>query len=112
MFGTKTSVGIDISDDELKDRINKRAEKWLTGNLIEEAKSLHREGLSYERMRVIGLEYTVLADYLEKKIDKDELLEKIKTKTWQYARKQKMWFKRDKRICWVNSPEKANELLN
>ena len=56
--------------------------------------------LSFERMTELGLEYRYLAEYLQMKINKKELILILSTKIWQYARRQKAWWKKDIRIKW------------
>lgn len=91
--------GIDRSD--LRERIEKRLLARMEAGMINEARLLHTNGLSYERMDELGLEYRYLAQYLKKEITKDELLKILPTKIWQYARRQKTWFRRDPSIIWV-----------
>ena len=50
--------------------------------MVQEAKRLHKEGLSYKRMSELGLEYRYLALYLQKKITKPQLLDKIEQGNW------------------------------
>ena len=73
--------------------------------MLNEAKKLHKKGLSYKRMRELGLEYKFLADYLEKKINKKDFIEKLEKEIWQYTKRQITWFKRDKRIKWFDPSE-------
>ncbi len=92
-------IGIDRPD--LRERIEKRLQTRMEAGMINEARLLHDNGLSYERMDELGLEYRYLAQYLKKEITKDELLKILPTKIWQYARRQRTWFRRDKTIQWV-----------
>ena len=74
--------------------------------MIAEAKRLHRKGLSWKRMDELGLEYRYLARYLRGTITKDEMIEQLNKAIWQYARRQKRWFKRDKNIVWFALKDK------
>lgn len=106
-------IGLEFRDEELKKRIHKRLVDRIGKGMIEEAKKLHENGLSYERMNELGLEYRYLAEYLQDIISKEELIKILNTKIWQYARRQKTWFKRDERIHWIkpNETEKAFKLV-
>ena len=53
-----------------KERIRKRLVQRIKASMINEAKSLHRQGLSWKRMHELGLEYRYLALYLQGKISK------------------------------------------
>ncbi len=94
-------IGIKIPNEELKKRINKRIEKWFKRGLLKEVRNLHQKGLSWKRMFEIGLEYKLVAWYLSKGIFDTSQLKKIMAeKTWQYAKRQMTWFRRDKNIVW------------
>jgi tRNA dimethylallyltransferase len=100
-------IGIKIEEKELKEKINKRIEKWFKKGLLKEVQNLHKKGLSWKRMGEIGLEYKLVAEYLMSKSDFDtsQLKKKMSEKTWQYAKRQITWFKRDKKINWFGSEE-------
>ncbi len=93
-------VGLDFPDEILKERIAKRLEKRLLMGMIDEVKRLHDESVSFERLENFGLEYKYIAEFLQEKIREDEMKELIKLKSWQYAKRQMTWFKRDERINW------------
>ncbi|HRH27103.1 MAG TPA: tRNA (adenosine(37)-N6)-dimethylallyltransferase MiaA [Parcubacteria group bacterium] len=98
-------IGLVLSNEDLRSKINKRLKLRIKQGMIEEAERLHKKGLSYERMRELGLEYRYLADFLEKKISKIEMISKLETEIWRYAKRQMTWFKKDKRIKWFNPKE-------
>lgn len=109
-------IGIKVPDEELKKRINIRLEKRIEIGMIEEAEKLHKDGLSYERMRELGLEYGALVDFLDNKITKEEMVARLQTEIWQYAKRQMTWFKRDTEIKWFNPkdplvPEEVKRFL-
>lgn len=95
-------IGLDLPDGQLRSRIHQRTVERSNRGMFEEAQRLHNNGVPLERMRELGLEYAILADWLENNITKEAALERIETADWQYARKQRMWFARDKRIVWYN----------
>ncbi len=94
-------IGIKIPETELKKRINKRLEKRIKIGMIAEAKNLHKRGLTHKRMRELGLEYGALADFLDKKINKKEMEERLQKEIWQYAKRQMTWFKKNKDVIWL-----------
>lgn len=103
-------IGTSVADQELRTRIRARLirrievpnENGLT--MIQEAEKLHSPTsevrLSYERMEELGLEYRYLAEFLQMKITKEDLIEILSAKIWQYAKRQKTWWKKDSRIKW------------
>ncbi len=96
-----TIIGISISKEKLKENIHKRLIDRLDKGMIEEVKNLHANKLSYERMYELGIEYKYIAEYLEEKITKDEMMKQIELKSLQYAKRQMTWLKRDKSVKWV-----------
>ena len=96
-----TWIGLTFPDQVLKDRINLRLKKRIDAGMIEEAEGLHKKGLSWKRMEALGLEYRYLARHLQGKISKEEMITLLEQKIWQYARRQKAWFKRNTEIEWV-----------
>lgn len=93
-------LGIKISNEELKIRINKRIEKWFKMGLLKEVKNLHKKGLSWKRMAEIGLEYKIVSLFLRGKISRSEMIKLMQKKTWGYAKRQRLWFKKTLNVVW------------
>ena len=93
-------IGLTVPADELKTRIRSRLMRRIEAGMIEEAQRLHSEGLSYGRMNELGLEYRYEADLLQGKLSREEFIDTLSAKIWQYAKRQMTWFKRDGRIRW------------
>ncbi len=100
------SIGITLSKEELRERIEKRLNLRLEAGMIEEAKRLHTDGLSYERMEALGLEYKYLAYFLQEKMTRAAMQEKLTTEIWRYAKRQLMWLKRMKEVQWHTPTER------
>ena len=100
-------IGILPPDALIRERISKRLLKRLDSGMIGEAQRLHASGVSYERMEELGLEYRYLARFLQGQIDREQLIAELSTKIWQYARRQKTWWKRNKSIRWFPSLQAA-----
>ncbi len=95
-------IGLKLQPLELKKKIEKRLSARFKQGMIAEAERLHKKGLSFKRMRELGLEYRYLADYLENRISKDELIAKLQTEIWRYSKRQMTWFKKDRRVNWLD----------
>jgi len=99
-------IGLMPPDAVLRQRIHDRLIKRLDGGMIEEAQRLHKpiseggSGLSYERMDELGLEYRYLAQLLQGKITRKQFTPELETRIWQYARRQRTWWRRNKSITW------------
>ncbi len=79
--------------DMLKSRIAQRARKMLDNGWIEEAQRAIDAGLFATPTAHQALGYRQIDTFLRGGFDRDTLLEKICTATWQYARRQRTWFK-------------------
>ena len=84
---------IERESDILKERIRKRAKVMLDCGWIEETEKARAKGLFNTPTAHQALGYKIIAEYLNGKFDKDTLIENISTATWQYARRQRTWFR-------------------
>jgi len=79
--------------------------------MIEEVKKLRQTGVSWKRLEEFGLEYRFVAQYLQKKIKYDEMINLIQKESEHFAKRQMTWFKKDKRIIWIKKPKEAKKLV-
>lgn len=92
--------GLNPDEKTLRKNIHARLISRMKKGMIAEVKKLHEAGLSWKRLEELGLEYKYLALYLQNKITKEEMLLEIEAKSWQFAKRQIRWFKRNKKIRW------------
>lgn len=106
-------IGLRWSDEDLRKRIHDRLLARMQQGLVAEVKNLHTKGLSWKRMEELGLEYRYVSRCIRDKITKEEMLEQLETKIWQYARRQRTWFRRNEEIRWfeVNEMKKIENLV-
>ena len=104
-------IGLVLPDEVLKERIYKRIIKRIKLGMIDEVQDLHDKGLSWARMGDLGLEYRYISQYLQGHMTKSEMINKLNKETWQYAKRQKTWFKRDRNTIWIN-PLNKTEIKN
>jgi len=104
-------LGIKKDKKELEKLINKRLLKRLKIGMITEVKKLHNPpaggGVSWKRLEKFGLEYKYLALFLQKKITKEEMIERIQKESEHYAKRQMTWFKRNPHIHWLTNLKTA-----
>ncbi len=118
-------IGLDTDDTVLKERILKRIHSRIKKGMIDEAVALHKKGLSYARMRELGLEYRHLADLLhgqnkagQKNLSaRKKFIELLNIDIWHYVKRQRAWFKRDAGVLWVEPKKvgvekKVNGIVN
>ncbi|MDZ7725987.1 MAG: tRNA (adenosine(37)-N6)-dimethylallyltransferase MiaA [Candidatus Campbellbacteria bacterium] len=102
-------IGLYLPREKLKNRIKNRLESRLEIGMVEEAKKIHSNGISYKRMDELGLEYRYLAKYLQNEMTYEEMKEKLETEIYQYSVRQLRWFRRDNRIKWF-TPEENDQI--
>ncbi len=94
-------IGLNLSLTELKERIHNRLIKRLESGMIEEVSSLHNNGMTYERMEELGLEYRYISRFLNGKINEEEMIKELESEIFKYAKRQLVWFRRNKDIEWI-----------
>lgn len=100
-------VGLTLDRESIREKIHKRLFRRMEkGALVREVSNLHKKGVSWKRLYDLGLEYRYLSLYLQKKMTKEEMLEKLEQEIAQFARRQMQWFKRNKDIKWFAPTEK------
>ena len=97
---TAIKIGLDLPDEELRKKILARIHARLKKGMLAEARRLQKQGLSWKRMEALGLEYRLLAQHLRGKLSKQEFVDVLAKEIWQYVRRQRTWFRRDKSIVW------------
>ncbi|MDD5697907.1 MAG: tRNA (adenosine(37)-N6)-dimethylallyltransferase MiaA [Victivallaceae bacterium] len=80
--------------DELKRRIAERTRVMLDAGWIEEAEKALKAGILKTPTAHQALGYNIIGEYLDKKISYDTMRDRIITATWQLARRQITWFKK------------------
>ena len=93
-----------VLDERIGARLRVRLEEE---GLIEEVEGLLAEGLSYDRLDALGLEYRFIADYLRGRLaDIDALHAALSKAIRKFARRQLSWFRRMERhgvkIHWLD----------
>jgi tRNA dimethylallyltransferase len=103
-------VGLALPPEALKERIKVRLLSRIKKGMIKEVKNLHNNGTSWKRLNAFGLEYRHVSLYLQNKIKKSEMIEKLYTDIWHFAKRQITWFKRDSNTIWFD-PREENEKI-
>lgn len=112
LFYDFLKIGIKKSPEELKGLIKKRLLRRLKQGMIREVKSLHeKQKISWQRLDDLGLEYRYISRYLRGTLSKQEMIEAIEKESWQYAKRQMTWFKRDKDIYWISETDEVIKLV-
>ena len=92
-------IALNLPREELFDRINKRVDVMMAAGLADEALAL----TAYRHLNTLQtVGYTELFEYAAGRYSLDEAIEKIKTNTRRYAKRQLTWFKKDTEYQWFN----------
>ncbi len=94
-------IGIGVERETLNEKIKKRLNERFEEGMITEVQNLHKNGVSYEWMERIGLEYRWIARFLRNQIGEKEMREKLYFDIIHYAKRQMTWLKRNKNIVWL-----------
>lgn len=90
----------------LRQRIAERLRQRLEQGLIEEVQDLHRSGLGWQRLERYGLEYRLVAEFLQERLSREDLIRQLTTAIQQFAKRQETWFRRMERqgveIHWLD----------
>jgi len=78
---------------------------------VEEVQSLVKQKYGWNLSSMSSIGYNHIGFYLKGEMTLDEAINLLKRDTRRYAKKQLSWFRRDKRIKWVNNYEEARELV-
>ena len=100
-------IGLDMDDDALKQRMHYRLLARIKAGMVNEVKKLHKQGVTWKRLESFGLEYRQVAMFLQNKITKEQMIENLKKEIWHFIKRQRTWFKRDRKILWY----KPNQIL-
>jgi len=87
--------------EELYNRINKRVDIMIEQGLIDEVKYIYDKYSKFPTA-MQGLGYKEVVEYLENKISKEEMINKIKQETRRYAKRQLTWFRKNKETMWLD----------
>ncbi|MDA9647461.1 tRNA (adenosine(37)-N6)-dimethylallyltransferase MiaA [Candidatus Pelagibacter sp.] len=104
-------IYIDYPREELIQRIHKRAEQMIKIGAINEVKRFLKLKVRKDKSvnKAIGIHE--IKEYLEKRKDMDDVIEKISIKTRQYAKRQSTWA-RGNMISWLKlRPQDLNKFL-
>jgi tRNA dimethylallyltransferase len=91
--------GLNRPREELYRRIEQRIESMFKDGLIEEVRRLMETKVSLSAAQALG--YKEITGYLRGEYSQEEAKALLKKNTHQFVRRQLSWFRRDKRIEWI-----------
>ena len=94
--------------DVLNQRIHKRVDEMFSLGLIEETQILIKRGLRDNRNACQALGYRQVLDLLDGELSLESVVDKVKIKTRQFAKRQRSWFRNQMQCDLLDWPEDEN----
>ncbi|HEX6393248.1 MAG TPA: tRNA (adenosine(37)-N6)-dimethylallyltransferase MiaA [Acidimicrobiales bacterium] len=94
-------AGIWLPRRVVSDRIDARFDRMVSHGLVEEVKRLRASPAGLSRTARQALGYREILDHLERGTSLDGAVAEAKRRTRAFARRQRMWWRRDPRIVWL-----------
>lgn len=108
------AYAIDYPREKLYERINLRVDAMFEDGLLDEVKHLLQSGVSFDCQSMKAIGYKEFKDYFDNVATIDEVREKIKKNSRNYAKRQLTWFKKMPNLCWCDvsdAKRKIEELI-
>jgi len=104
-------IYIDFPRTELLERIKLRVYEMIKTGAVQEVKKFNKLRVQKSKSAYKAIGVNELREYLNKKIEIDEVIEKISIKTRQYAKRQRTWG-RGNMLDWNKvTPKSINKFL-
>ena len=106
---TRNYCAIAIQEDReiLYDKINRRVDKMFSHGLVDEVEQLLQSGLSFENQSMKAIGYKEFKEYFDGTCSLDDVKEKIKQNSRNYAKRQFTWFRKFPNIIWCKNHSEA-----
>lgn len=100
-------IGLNLKREKLYKRISDRTDRMISSGLLDEVRALKKRGFTpgLKALKTVG--YQELFEYLARRCDLPAAIERIKLNTKRYAKRQMTWFRKDKRIIWMDREEEG-----
>lgn len=87
---------------DLKSRIERRVDRMFAEGLVAETERLLNAGLRKNRTAMQAIGYRQVVEHLAGERSLAETIALVKQRTWQFARRQLTWFRRQPGVRWLN----------
>ena len=106
-------IGINGDRDDLRGRLEARVHKMWDQGLIDEVRALEPKGIRDGKTSSVAIGYAQALKQIDGEMSEIEAIADTVRLTQKYARRQMSWFRRDKRIQWLDyqDPEATSKAL-
>ncbi len=91
----------------LRQRIAERLQTRLEQGMIAEVQGLYDAGVTWQQLEFYGLEYRFIAHYLQGKLSRNDMVQKLSRAIGQFAKRQETFFRRMEKqgvqINWLDA---------
>ncbi|MBD3426383.1 MAG: tRNA (adenosine(37)-N6)-dimethylallyltransferase MiaA [Candidatus Omnitrophica bacterium] len=101
--------GLELPRKVIYGRINVRVERMFREGLAEEVRELKKRQLSLTAEKALGIKE--LGAFLEGGLSLEKAGEELKKNTRRYAKRQLTWFRKDRRINWIDAQRPVEEIV-
>ncbi len=98
-------IGLTLPREELNTRINTRVDNMMEKGLIDEVRGLIEKGYSKDLRSFQALGYKEVVQYLDGTWAKEQMIEELKKRTRNFAKRQMTWFKRFQNVKWFEASD-------
>jgi tRNA dimethylallyltransferase len=95
-------LGLDLDTEELDRRVEARVAGMFDAGLVDEVRDLEKKGLRDGRTASRALGYQQVLDQFDGGADMAAAAAATAQATRRFVRRQRSWFRRDKRITWLD----------
>ena len=96
-------LGLHVDPEVLRARIDARVDKMIENGLVNEVNNLIARGFEEAITAPQAIGYKEICAYLRGDCSLEQAAESIKIATHRYAKRQRTWFRKDKRIHWIDA---------
>ena len=107
-----TLVGVALPSEVVATRIEERYRQQLVAGFLDEARALRARPAGLSRTARQALGYRELLAHLDGGLELDAAVDLAVRRTRRFARRQRVWFRRDPRIRWLTADRDPMTLLD
>lgn len=105
------AYAINYPREKLYERINLRVDKMFEEGLLEEVNGLLQQGVTFDCQSMKAIGYKEFKDYFDGVATLDDVREKIKKNSRNYAKRQLTWFRKMPNLIWYDDIEEAKRKI-
>lgn len=98
-----TFIGLAVEPSRLRERIDARVDTMIEAGLVDEVEGLLARGFREGVTAPQAIGYKEIVASLDGETTLDEAVDRIKLATRRYAKRQRTWFRKDRRIRWLDA---------